>query len=257
MKLLNKDDYYKWDGNYVHNSVADMTKLTGYETIDGLPLFVSKREPDGHFGYCDADGNEFQVCWKDDKLKEENEKLKAEIEKLKESEEEINKLTLFAQQKHTEFMELNTARIKKLEAENEKLKESERKYMVENVALKTKIDMELNREIEQLKNPVIHNRDSRCNQFDIRVGYSFVKDYLDAVLLEEELDHFDECDYQEKADFVCEEVARAIDAAINNYIPNPVGQLEYHILDYVRDKVEVLRDSGHIYEEYPVVNDDE
>ena len=156
------------------------------------------------------------------------EQLIQKVRQLQESEEEINKLTLFATQKHTEFMERNTARIKKLEAE-----------------------------IEKLKNPVIGDRDSRCSQFDIRVGYSYIMECLEGVLLDEELDHFVESDYQEKADFVCEEVARAIDGAINNYITNPVGHLEYHILDYVRDKVEVLRDSGHIYEEYPVVNDDE
>jgi len=169
------------------------------------------------------------------------EQLIQKIEELKEENNNLENMLGESYSKHD---------VADMEAENNNL-------VVENVALKTKIDMELNREIQQLKNPVIHNRDSRCNQFDIRVGYSYVKECLETILLEEELDHFDESDYQEKADFVCEEVARAIDGAINSYITNPVGELQYHILDYVRDKVEVLRDSGHIYEEYPVVNDDE
>ncbi len=54
---------------------------------------MSKKEPDGHFGYCDADGTEVQVCWKEDKLKEENESLmKSEVRHVKELKEENNEL---------------------------------------------------------------------------------------------------------------------------------------------------------------------
>jgi len=174
------------------------------------------------------------------------EQLIQKVRQLQENDEEINKLTLFATQKHTEFMERNTARIKKLEAEIKDLKT--------RLSLGHHLHEKMLNDNKELKNPVIHNRDSRCSQFDIRVGYSYIMECLEGVLLDEELDHFDEYDYQEKADFVCEEVARAIDGAINNYITNPVGQLEYHILDYVRDKVTELRDSNHIYEEYPGAN---
>jgi len=107
-------------------------------------------------------------------------------------------------------------------------------------------------ENEKLKDPVIHNRDCRCSQFDIKVGHSYIMDCLECVLTEEEYNHFSESDYQEKADFVCEEVARAIDNAINSHIRNPVREIGAHILDEVSEKVAVLRDSGHIYEEYPV-----
>lgn len=126
---------------------------------------------------------------------------------------------------------------------------------INNIESLEEENKKLQADIEKLKNPVIHNRDMRCCQFDIRVGYSYIMDCLESVLTEEEYNHFCESDYQEKADFVCEEVARTIDSAINGHIINPVGLLEYHILDEVGDKVEVLRDSGHIYEEYPV--DDE
>ena len=170
-------------------------------------------------------------------LKEKNKKLQAEIDKLKEQIEAIGKLT----DKKIDEVVSSTPAIMKLYGDIASL----------ITTIKGKDE-----EIEKLKNPVIPDRDSRCCQFDIRVGYSYIMDCLESVLLDEELDHFHESDYQEKADFVCEEVARAIDSAINGYIRNPVGQLEYHIMDKVRDKVEVLRHSGHIYEEYPAEKDD-
>ena len=153
-----------------------------------------------------------------------------------------------------EQLEDDTRQVHKLFDENEKLKERKDDAM-RLMMLSDKENDKLKKEIEKLKDPVIHNRDSRCCQFDIRVGYSYIMDCLESVLTEEEYNHFCESDYQEKADFVCEQVARAIDSAINSHIINPVGRLENHIMDEVGDKVAVLRDSGHIYEEYPV--DDE
>jgi hypothetical protein len=204
--------------------------------------------------------------------------LRVENDNLRNDIEDINKLTQFAQDKHKEYMETHSNHIKSLEKEVNKLKQKLVEKQKELIT-KCKIDLlktqeidklkerkddamrlmmlsdkendKLKKEIEKLKNPVIHNRDSRCSQFDIKVGYSYIMDCLESVLLEEEYNHFSESDYQEKADFVCEEVARTIDNAINSHIINPVGKLENHIMDKVGDKVEVLRDSGHIYQEYP------
>lgn len=171
-----------------------------------------------------------ETTWKEwNTLVEENEKLK---------------------ERKDEAMRL----MKASDKENDELKEQLVEKQKELIT-KCKIDLLKTQEIDKLKDPVIKDRDARCCQFDIRVGYSYIMDCLEGILTEEEYNHFCESDYQEKADFVCEEVARTIDSAINSHIINPVGQLEYHIVDKVSDKVAVLRDSGHIYEEYPV--DDE
>ena len=62
--ILDKNDYWIWEGNYIHNSITNLMKLDKYETKSGLPLFVSKRVPDGKWGYCDSKGNDVWVHWK-------------------------------------------------------------------------------------------------------------------------------------------------------------------------------------------------
>lgn len=63
IQVLNKKNYWEWDGNLVHKSISDLTKLDKYYTEDGLPLFVSKREPHGKYGYCNSNGNEVIISW--------------------------------------------------------------------------------------------------------------------------------------------------------------------------------------------------
>ena len=65
IQVLDKNNYWEWENNFVHKIVKDLSKLDSYETENGLPLFVSKREPDGNYGYCNSNGNEVNVYWKD------------------------------------------------------------------------------------------------------------------------------------------------------------------------------------------------
>ena len=70
LQFLDKNDYWKWENNYVHKIVKDLNKLDSYETDNGLPLIVSKREPHGKYGYCNSTGNEVKIIWcvEDDEL---------------------------------------------------------------------------------------------------------------------------------------------------------------------------------------------
>lgn len=66
IQVLDKKNYWKWENNYVHISIKDVSKLDKYYTEDGLPLFICKREPDGKYGYSNSNGNEVNVYWKDE-----------------------------------------------------------------------------------------------------------------------------------------------------------------------------------------------
>jgi hypothetical protein len=162
-----------------------------------------------------------------EKMLNENKELKEEIEKLQEDPRNVF------------ILKWNEAK-----KENEELKDKNEELEQNNNDLEnmlgesySKHDIaDMKQEINELKCPVIPNRDSRCHQFDVRVGYSYAHDMLGAVLTEEQMEYLE--DHSDDLDTVIELVAGQIDKAINTFILNPVGEINNHILEYVNNDLE-------------------
>ena len=102
------------------------------------------------------------------------------------------------------------------------------------------------KDIDELKSNVF-NADSRCNQFRVKVGYSYIHDILEGVF-DMDLDGYDEDEYTEWAekwkcidfhkDFLFEECARVISNCINikgvdqEYICEEIGN---EVIDKFKD----------------------
>jgi len=111
----------------------------------------------------------------------------------------------------------------------------------EQMKLKNEEIEKLKAEVDKLKNPVIYDRDMRCSQLDMRIGYSFCHDFFELM--------FDERDIEEsivkgQEDYVWSEVSRCISNAIENYIRNPVGEINCHIVDEVGECYHKLDTQG-------------
>ena len=63
---LNISDYRAWDGNYIHKSIGHISELNKYTIKVNnkvVPCFISKREPNGYWGYIDEEGEEWKVIF--------------------------------------------------------------------------------------------------------------------------------------------------------------------------------------------------
>jgi len=154
-------------------------------------------------------------------LAEEYKLLKAEINKLK-KENEFKQGVINSQQK-----ELDIEHIRYLD---EKVKWSNRLFDIcEYLGIDNDDTPEnIIKEIEKLKCPVIYNRDMRCSQLDMRIGYSFLHDFFEPYV-----DGVEEQIVEDKEEYVWSEVSKCISNAIEGYIRNPVGEINYHIVDEV------------------------
>lgn len=119
----------------------------------------------------------------------------------------------------------------------------------EQMELKNKEIEKLKAEVDKLKHPVIYNRDMRCSQLDIRVGYSYISECIEGVLPALECD---EMDVSALPDVVYQEVAKTIDSAINSFIlsrRNLRSDIDEYIYDVVYEEVEKLKEQGLVKEE--------
>tara|TARA_R110001592_G_scaffold32544_2_gene113871 strand:+ start:5061 stop:5378 length:318 start_codon:yes stop_codon:yes gene_type:complete len=99
----------------------------------------------------------------------------------------------------------------------------------------------------------VFNADSRCNQFRVKVGYSFIHDILEEVY-QIDIDTVDKEDLEEDMyhikdgfqDVVFAECSNAVDNVINRFIKNPVGEINGNIIDEIGEVVESFKDSDII-----------
>ena len=99
----------------------------------------------------------------------------------------------------------------------------------------------------------VFNADSRCNQFRVKVGYSFIHDILQDVYMID-LDSVDKEDLEEdmyyiqdgNEDVVFAECANAVDNVINRFIKNPVGCINENIIEEIGEVVQIFKDSDII-----------
>jgi len=105
------------------------------------------------------------------------------------------------------------------------------------------------KEIQELQSNVF-NADSRCNQFRVKVGYSYIHDILERVS-DTDLDGYDEdplrwmC-MEDRKDFLFEECA----SVINNCI-NIKGVDEEYICEEIEDEViDKFKDNDWIHQPY-------
>ena len=139
--------------------------------------------------------------------------------------------------------------------ENKELKEANdtftlgAKRTIESNCKLYKENKELKEEIEKLKSNVF-NADSRCNQFRVKVGYSYIHDILERVF-DMDLDGYDEdplrlmC-MEDHKDFLFEECARVI----NNCI-NIKGVDEEYIYEEIESEViDKFKDNDWIHQPY-------
>jgi len=91
----------------------------------------------------------------------------------------------------------------------------------------------------KLKNPVIYDRDMRCSQLDMRIGYSFLHDFLEPYV-----DGIEEKIIKDKEEYVWSEVSKCISNAIEDYIRVSDGGINSHILGEVGECYHKLDTQG-------------
>jgi len=131
-----------------------------------------------------------------------------------------------------------------------KLNDMENEIMEDTNKLKQEIK-KLKVENDKLKENVF-NADCRCNQFRVKVGYSFIHDILyDVYLIDIDSYEEDEPDmYHIKdgfQDVVFAECSNAVDNVINRFIKNPVGEINENIIDEIGEVVASFKNSDIIY----------
>ena len=134
---------------------------------------------------------------------DENEKLKKEIEKLKKENEELK---MFNEWNNQATLKWNDAKdeIEKLKKEKEELE---------------RFNDRLEEKIEKIQDPVLHDRDIRGDNFDIRVCYGYIQECIERIT--------GEYDDGELDDSVYREVAQSIDVGINNFVKNgTIGSIQ-------------------------------
>jgi DNA repair exonuclease SbcCD ATPase subunit len=102
--------------------------------------------------------------------------------------------------------------------ENEKLKKEIEELKKEKEELE-RFNDRLEEKIEKLQDPVLHDRDIRGDNFDIRVCYGYIQECIERIT--------GEYDDGELDDSVYREVAQSIDVGINNFIKNgTIGSIQ-------------------------------
>jgi len=224
------DEFVEKINKLIKENVTLKQEVQGYQTT--IPDYYDIATPDDIESVVDELREEIDKLKADIEasrffalLAEEYKLLKAEINKLK-KENEFKQGVINSQQK-----ELDIEHIRYLD---EKVKWSNRLFDIcEYLGIDNDDTPEnIIKEIHKLKCPVIYNRDMRCSQLDMRIGYSFLHDFFEpyvddveekgAVLIVED-----------KEEYVWSEVSKCISNAIEGYIRNPVGELNYHIVDEV------------------------
>lgn len=138
---------------------------------------------------------------------DENEKLKKEIEELKKK----NGISLDLVKHYKCKAEYHRDEQHKAVDEIEKLKKEKEELERFNDRLEEKI--------EKIQDPVLHDRDIRGDNFDIRVCYGYIQECIERIT--------GEYDDGELDDSVYREVAQAIDAGINNFVKNgTIGSIQ-------------------------------
>jgi hypothetical protein len=173
-----------------------------------------------------------------------------EIERLAKDLYYLRKVREDESKQHKEREESSLDEILKLQDENTEIrKQGEKEFEY----LRTKIE-ELEKENEKLKNPVIPDRDARCSQLDMRIGYSYVssciKEVLPSLYLGEGYGE-PEIDVDNLPEVVYDEVAKTIDGSINAYMFEDPNELTIHENIYadVLEKLHELREQGVLEEE--------
>jgi len=95
----------------------------------------------------------------------------------------------------------------------------------------------------------VFKADSRCNQFRVKVGHSFIHEILQNVYMID-LDSVDKEDLGEDwyyiqdgyEDEVFAECANAVDKVINRFIKNPVGCINDEITEEIGEVVLIFKD---------------
>ena len=179
-------------------------------------------------------------------LQEENEKLKKENEMLKERMDYLRAVQAThiddINDTHAEYRDM----VLKLKEEIKKLKETTVKLRTQKKKFKD-ISEKLTKEIDELKTPFIQNRDSRCDQFDIRVGEHYIMECLQGLLDEKEYELLqDPPTYFQRRTAVLKLVAESIDKAINSHIKSPTYEINTQIMEYISDTIQECRDLGMI-----------
>ena len=188
----------------VKNDELEKEKEELYDE-DGIECSLTYRE-------LDEEHDELKEKWQE--LKQENEELKEQLNTIFPSKTEQAVISKYQVQRTNNLRTIN-----RLKKEIEKLKA----------------------EIDKLKNPVIYDRDMRCSQLDMRIGYSFCHDFFELMFDERDIE---ESIVEDQEEYVWSEVSKCISNAIENYIRNPVGEINCHIVDEVGECYHKLDTQG-------------
>lgn len=112
---------------------------------------------------------------------------------------------------------------------------------------------ELKKQLVKLSEPVF-NVDCRCDQFRVKVGYSYIHDILTTVF-DMDLDGYDDDDddsgklkcVEEQKDFLFTECAGAINTSINRFIcDGTCEEINNHMMDEIGNVVQSFQDKEYI-----------
>ena len=189
---------------------------------------------------------------KNDELEKENEELKEQLNTIFPSKTEQAVISKYQVQRTNNLRTIN-----QLEKEIEDLERTLKtrkscneamysqvvyaSFHEEQMKLKNEEIEKLKAEIDKLKNPVIYDRDMRCSQLDMRIGYSFCHDFFELMFDERDIE---ESIVEDQEEYVWSEVSKCISNAIENYIRNPVGEINCHIVDEVGECYHKLDTQG-------------
>jgi len=189
---------------------------------------------------------------KNDELEKENEELKEQLNTIFPSKTEQAVISKYQVQRTNNLRTIN-----QLEKEIEDLERTLKtrkscneamysqvvyaSFHEEQMKLKNEEIEKLKAEVDKLKNPVIYDRDMRCSQLDMRIGYSFCHDFFELMFDERDIE---ESIVEDQEEYVWSEVSKCISNAIENYIRNPVGEINCHIVDEVGECYHKLDTQG-------------
>ena len=226
----------------VKNDELEKEKEELYDE-DGIECSLTYRE-------LDEEHDELKEKWQE--LKQENEELKEQLNTIFPSKTEQAVISKYQVQRTNNLRTIN-----QLEKEIEDLERTLKtrkscneamysqvvyaSFHEEQMKLKNEEIEKLKAEVDKLKNPVIYDRDMRCSQLDMRIGYSFCHDFFELMFDERDIE---ESIVEDQEEYVWSEVSKCISNAIENYIRNPVGEINCHITDEVGECYHKLDTQG-------------